>query len=61
MTLPPDKRAGLQRHMDEIARRLLAERLERDALEADRGPRLPTLFAALGAERVRELLTPPPA
>jgi len=25
---------------------------------ADRGPRLPTLFAALGAERVRALLTP---
>ena len=30
-------------------------------VDADRGPRLPTLFAALGAERVRELLTPPPA
>ena len=24
----------------------------------DRGPRLPTLFLALGAEKVRELLTP---
>ncbi len=30
-------------------------------VDSDRGPRLPTLFAALGAERVRELLTPPPA
>lgn len=28
---------------------------------ADRGPRLPTLFLALGAERVRGLLTPPRA
>ncbi|KAA1427575.1 lysine--tRNA ligase [Nocardioides antri] len=28
---------------------------------AERGPRLPTLFAALGPERVRSLLTPPPA
>ncbi|MBF4161340.1 lysine--tRNA ligase [Nocardioides acrostichi] len=28
-------------------------------VDADRGPRLPTLFLALGAERVRELLTPP--
>jgi lysyl-tRNA synthetase class 1 len=28
-------------------------------VDADRGPRLPTLFVALGAERVRELLTPP--
>jgi lysyl-tRNA synthetase, class I len=27
---------------------------------ADRGPRLPTLFLALGSERVRALLTPPP-
>ncbi|MEZ0579895.1 lysine--tRNA ligase [Nocardioides sp. MH1] len=26
---------------------------------ADRGPRLPTLFAALGPDKVRELLTPP--
>ncbi|WP_183094650.1 lysine--tRNA ligase [Nocardioides stalactiti] len=26
---------------------------------AERGPRLPTLFAALGPDRVRELLTPP--
>jgi lysyl-tRNA synthetase class 1 len=30
-------------------------------VDADRGPRLPTLFVALGAERVRELLTPPAA
>jgi lysyl-tRNA synthetase class 1 len=30
-------------------------------VDADRGPRLPTLFVALGADRVRELLTPPPA
>jgi lysyl-tRNA synthetase class 1 len=28
-------------------------------VDADRGPRLPTLFVALGAERVRELLAPP--
>jgi lysyl-tRNA synthetase class 1 len=28
-------------------------------VSADRGPRLPTLFAALGPERVRTLLTPP--
>lgn len=28
---------------------------------AERGPRLPTLFAALGPDRVRPLLTPPPA
>jgi len=28
-------------------------------VDADRGPRLPTLFVALGADRVRELLTPP--
>jgi lysyl-tRNA synthetase class 1 len=28
-------------------------------VDADRGPRLPTLLVALGAERVRELLTPP--
>ena len=28
-------------------------------VDADRGPRLPTLFVALGSERVRELLTPP--
>jgi len=28
-------------------------------VSAERGPRLPTLFAALGAERVRGLLTPP--
>ena len=27
-------------------------------VDADRGPRLPTLFLALGADRVRELLTP---
>ena len=26
---------------------------------ADRGPRLPTLFVALGADRVRALLSPP--
>ena len=30
-------------------------------VDADRGPRLPTLFLALGAEKVRSLLTPPPA
>jgi lysyl-tRNA synthetase class 1 len=35
--------------------RLLYELL----VAAERGPRLPTLFAALGAERVRGLLTPP--
>jgi lysyl-tRNA synthetase class 1 len=28
-------------------------------VDADRGPRLPTLFLALGAERLRALLTPP--
>ena len=28
-------------------------------VDADRGPRLPTLFLALGAEKVRTLLTPP--
>ena len=28
-------------------------------VSAERGPRLPTLFAALGPDRVRELLTPP--
>ena len=28
-------------------------------VDADRGPRLPTLFLALGADRVRSLLTPP--
>jgi len=28
-------------------------------VSAERGPRLPTLFAALGPERVRSLLTPP--
>ncbi|MCW2797554.1 lysine--tRNA ligase [Nocardioides sp.] len=28
-------------------------------VDADRGPRLPTLFMALGAQRVRSLLTPP--
>jgi lysyl-tRNA synthetase class 1 len=28
-------------------------------VDADRGPRLPTLFLALGAERIRTLLTPP--
>ncbi len=28
-------------------------------VDADRGPRLPTLFVALGADRVRALLTPP--
>lgn len=28
-------------------------------VDADRGPRLPTLFLALGAEKVRSLLTPP--
>jgi lysyl-tRNA synthetase class 1 len=27
-------------------------------VDADRGPRLPTLFLALGADRVRSLLTP---
>ena len=27
-------------------------------VDAERGPRLPTLFVALGAETVRELLTP---
>ena len=27
-------------------------------VDAERGPRLPTLFLALGAERVRSLLTP---
>ena len=30
-------------------------------VDADRGPRLPTLFVALGSETVRSLLTPPPA
>ncbi len=30
-------------------------------VSADRGPRLPTLFAALGPDRVRVLLTPPAA
>ena len=35
--------------------RLLYELL----VAAERGPRLPTLFAALGAERIRTLLTPP--
>ena len=30
-------------------------------VDADRGPRLPTLFVALGSDTVRELLTPPPA
>jgi lysyl-tRNA synthetase, class I len=30
-------------------------------VDADRGPRLPTLFVALGADTVRSLLTPPPA
>ncbi|MXG89755.1 lysine--tRNA ligase [Nocardioides flavescens] len=29
-------------------------------VDAERGPRLPTLFLALGSERVRTLLTPPP-
>jgi lysyl-tRNA synthetase, class I len=29
-------------------------------VDADRGPRLPTLFVALGADRVRLLLSPPP-
>jgi lysyl-tRNA synthetase class 1 len=29
-------------------------------VDADRGPRLPTLILALGADRVRALLTPPP-
>ena len=29
-------------------------------VDADRGPRLPTLFMSLGSERVRVLLTPPP-
>ncbi|WP_028651533.1 lysine--tRNA ligase [Nocardioides halotolerans] len=28
-------------------------------VDADRGPRLPTLFVALGSDRVRSLLTPP--
>jgi lysyl-tRNA synthetase class 1 len=28
-------------------------------VDADRGPRLPTLFVALGADKVRSLLTPP--
>jgi lysyl-tRNA synthetase class 1 len=28
-------------------------------VDADRGPRLPTLFLALGADKVRQLLTPP--
>ena len=28
-------------------------------VDAERGPRLPTLFVALGAEKVRSLLTPP--
>ena len=28
-------------------------------VDADRGPRLPTLFLALGSQRVRELLSPP--
>lgn len=32
--------------------------LYRLLVDAERGPRLPTLFVALGAERVRELLTP---
>jgi lysyl-tRNA synthetase class 1 len=27
-------------------------------VDADRGPRLPTLFLALGAEKVRSLLSP---
>ena len=27
-------------------------------VDADRGPRLPTLFVALGADKVRSLLTP---
>ena len=27
-------------------------------VDAERGPRLPTLFLALGAEKVRALLTP---
>ena len=30
-------------------------------VDADRGPRLPTLFVALGSEKVRSLLTPPAA
>ena len=30
-------------------------------VDADRGPRLPTLFVALGSDKVRSLLTPPPA
>ena len=29
-------------------------------VDADRGPRLPTLFVALGSDRVRSLLTSPP-
>lgn len=33
--------------------------LYRLLVDADRGPRLPTLFVALGADKVRELLTPP--
>ena len=37
--------------------RLLYELL----VDAERGPRLPTLFLALGADTVRSLLTPPPA
>ena len=28
-------------------------------VDADRGPRLPTLFVALGSDTVRSLLTPP--
>ena len=28
-------------------------------VDADRGPRLPTLFMALGPDKLRELLTPP--
>jgi lysyl-tRNA synthetase class 1 len=30
-------------------------------VDADRGPRLPTLFVALGPEKIRALLTPPPS
>jgi lysyl-tRNA synthetase class 1 len=30
-------------------------------VDADRGPRLPTLFVALGSDRIRSLLSPPPA
>jgi lysyl-tRNA synthetase class 1 len=37
--------------------RLLYELL----VDAERGPRLPTLFLALGSDTVRSLLTPPPA